>query len=254
MSVCAQKVRMVLDYKNIEWQGEHLNLRAGEQFNPGFRAKNPKAMVPVLEHEDKIITESNIIVEYLEDVFPEQILISKNPFERALVRRWLIQLDAGLHEQVAVISFCLAFRYQMLDKYKTEKEMEQFIENIPDPGRAAVMRDTIVNGHHSSRLKIAVFAYNKLLNEMSNVLNEGEWLVGNQLSAADIGFLPYLDRLDQLGLSAWWQDKPQIQIWLDRLREAPAYKTAIKRWLNADYLKMMEKNSEENWSIISSLI
>ena len=48
MSVCAQKVRMVLEQKDLPWKSEHLNLRKGEQFTSIFLKISPKALVPVL--------------------------------------------------------------------------------------------------------------------------------------------------------------------------------------------------------------
>ena len=46
MSVCAQKVRLVLAEKKLEWTGHHLNLRAGDQHRPDYLKLNPKGVVP----------------------------------------------------------------------------------------------------------------------------------------------------------------------------------------------------------------
>ena len=86
MSVCAQKVRMVLAHKGLEWKSIHYNLRAGEQFNPGFLKISPKALVPVLVHDGDAINESNVIDEYLEEVFPQHPLMPGDPVERARIR------------------------------------------------------------------------------------------------------------------------------------------------------------------------
>ena len=59
MSVCAQKVRIVLAHKGVEWQGKNLNLRAGEQFAPEFLRISPKGLVPILVHDDDVIRESS---------------------------------------------------------------------------------------------------------------------------------------------------------------------------------------------------
>ena len=48
MSVCAQKVRIVLAEKGINYRGHALDIRAGETHTPQYRALNPKGVVPTL--------------------------------------------------------------------------------------------------------------------------------------------------------------------------------------------------------------
>lgn len=254
MSVCAQKVRMVLDHKEIRWESEHLNLRSGDQFRPDFQKINPKGVVPVLQHNEAIITESNAIIEYIEEAFPAPPLMPSDPVVRAKVRNWMIRLEAGLHENIAVISFCTAFRYQMLDRYPDPDSMEDFLNNIPDPARASVMRDTVLNGLESVRLKQALYAYNKLLRDMDESLSKGRWLSGHQLTLSDYSLLPYIERLEQLSMSEWWQSKPAINDWLQRLRLTPAYRKGMADWHNASYIELMNKKGQESWNSVRSLI
>jgi glutathione S-transferase len=71
MSTCAQKVRATLAEKDLTWDGHDLNLRTGEQHKPQFLKLNPRGVVPVLVHDGNVIIESNIIMEYVEDAFPD---------------------------------------------------------------------------------------------------------------------------------------------------------------------------------------
>ncbi|MBJ7539594.1 glutathione S-transferase family protein [Marinomonas transparens] len=244
MSVCAQKVRLVLAHKKLEWEGIHLNLRAGEQFKPDFLQINPKAVIPVLVHNNNVITESNVICYYLEEVFNQQALMPEDPIKRAELRVWLTRLDAGLHEQVAVISFCLAFRKQLLSRYATKEALEGFLSNIPDPSRAMVMRDMLENGISSPRLTLAIFAYKKLIKDLAYALESNDWIMSSGLSLADFAFLPYIERLEQLQLQELWQDFPQIDEWLTRLRSTDAYKIGMAEWHNQDYIQLMSQSAE----------
>ncbi len=247
MSVCAQKVRLVLDYKKIDWQSQHLNLRAGDQFNPDFLRVNPKAVVPVLQHNQIIVTESNAIVEYLEEVSADFPLMPEAPALRAEVRNWLRKFDAGLHEQVAVISFCIAFRFQLLQRYPSAEALSAYIGSVKDPGRAEFLRDVLANGLASDRLQVALYSYQKLLEEMAVALAQSDWLVGNQLSLADFALLPYIERLEQLQLGDWWQGLPVISDWLTQLRAMDAYRTAINDWFNQPYIELMAAKGREAW-------
>ena len=46
LSVCAQKVRIVLAEKNVPWTAHHLSLAKGEQLTPQFKAMNHAAWSP----------------------------------------------------------------------------------------------------------------------------------------------------------------------------------------------------------------
>ncbi|NIB43429.1 glutathione S-transferase family protein [Pseudomaricurvus alkylphenolicus] len=254
MSVCAQKVRLVLAYKELDWTSEHLNLRSGDQFKPEFQAVNPKGVVPVLQHNRAIVTESNAIIEYLEEVFPRLSLMPANALCRAQVRQWMIRLDAGLHESIAVISFCSAFRHQLLERYDSTEELETFIANIKDPARAAFMRDVLPNGMKSQRLALAVYAYDCLLKDMETALEGGDWLVGRQLTLADYCMLPYVERLQQLHMEAWWQDKPNVAAWLQRIQNTPAYRKGMREWHNTNYIELLADKGRQSWPGIKAVV
>ena len=57
ISVCAQKVRIVLAEKNVPWTNRHLSLAKGEQLTPEFKKMNPRGVVPVLVHDGNVIVE-----------------------------------------------------------------------------------------------------------------------------------------------------------------------------------------------------
>ncbi|MBQ4828430.1 glutathione S-transferase family protein [Alteromonas sp. MMG017] len=239
MSVCAQKVRLVLAYKQLTYHSVHMNLRAGEQFTPEFLKINPKAVIPVLVDDGHIITESNVICYYLEEVFSEAPLMPECPVKKAELRVWLTRLDAGLHEQIAVISFCLAFRQQILKRYTTDDALESFLANIPDPARKVLMRDMVTNGTESPRLNLAIYAYKKLLKDLASALESNHWILNSGISLVDFAFLPYIERLEQLQLKSMWADYPQIDAWLTRVQTTDAYKVGVLEWHNAEYIQLM---------------
>lgn len=254
MSVCAQKTRMVLAHKGLEWESKHLDLRAGEQFSAEFRKINPKGLVPALVHDDKVVLESNAIVQYLDEVFAAPPLLPVDAVERAEARGWLIRLDAGLHEHIAVVSFCVAFRHQILQRHATPESLQEFFAQIRDPSRRAVMEDIVTNGLMSSRLLLAVFVYDKLLKDMTSCLAASGCLVGRELSLADFAMLPYIERLEQLQLSQWWESYPELGRWLARLRATPAYELGVAQWSNPAYLQLMKESGSDAWPKIQALL
>src|ERR1043166_10260290 len=87
LSVCAQKVRIVLAEKNLPWTNHHRNLAAAEHLTPEFKKMNPRGVVPVLVHDGNVIVESSVICSYLDEAFPNPPLMPKDPVEPPTMRR-----------------------------------------------------------------------------------------------------------------------------------------------------------------------
>ena len=151
MSSCAQKVRLMLAEKGLEWESRHLDLRAGEHQKDWYIKLNPRAVVPTLIDGDIVVPESNVINEYLDERFPDPPLKPADPFGRARMRLWTKQLDEGVHDAgIAILSFGLAFRHQYISKGEAGKEM---LESIPDPIKRERRRDVIEKGLNSPFFK-----------------------------------------------------------------------------------------------------
>ena len=86
MSTCAQKVRMVLAEKQLDWQGHVLDLRASDQHQPDYLKLNPNGVVPTLVDDGQVVIESTVICEYLDDAYPEPSLKPEAALERARMR------------------------------------------------------------------------------------------------------------------------------------------------------------------------
>ena len=133
MSTCSQKVRFLLAEKGAEWEGEVLDLRRGDQLQPEFLKFNPKGLVPVLIHDGHIVTESNIIIEYLNEVYPDPPLLPADPASRAKARWWMKKLDDGIHLEVAVLSFAIAFRHQLIKACGSDESIGKAFCRYPRP-------------------------------------------------------------------------------------------------------------------------
>lgn len=81
------KLRIYLAEKGLSIPLERVDLRRGDNHRPEFLAKNPTGALPVLELDDgSCLTESLVIIEYLEELHPEPPMIGTEPLERARVR------------------------------------------------------------------------------------------------------------------------------------------------------------------------
>jgi glutathione S-transferase len=251
MSSCAQKVRLVLAEKGLDWESRHLNLRAGEHQQDWYVKLNPRAVVPTLIDGDIVVPESNVINEYLDERFPDPPLKPAEPFGRARMRLWTKQLDEGVHDAgIAVLSFALAFRHQYLSKGEAGKEM---LESIPDPVKRERRRDVIEKGLDSPHFKAAVGRLLELYRDMDNALANHAWLAGERYSIADAAFTPYVVRLDHLDVLGLVDSTPRVADWYRRIKARPSFDNAIVRWENAGYLDLMKRQGRENWPKIKEI-
>jgi glutathione S-transferase len=243
MSVCAQKVRFALGEKALRWESHHLNLRAGDQQRPEYVKLNPNAVVPTLVDDGKVIIESTVINEYIDDAYPEPRLRPTDAAARARMRLWTKQLDEGVHVATRIVSNAVAFRHQKL-ALGTEA-LKMLHENIPDPKKREESWENITKGVESRYFVDAVRRFAKLLADMESALREESWLAGKEFSLADIGYAPYILRLRDLQLQFLWDKRPHISAWFEHVARRRGYKEGFDDWPNESYAVLMKEKGME---------
>jgi glutathione S-transferase len=252
MSLCAQKVRVGLAEKGLDWEDRHIVLRSGEHQKEWYRKLNRRAVVPTLIDDDKVIPESNVILEYLEDRFPDPRLMPADPHGRARVRLWTKQLDEDIHDaSAAILSFGIAFRHQYLQRGELGRQM---LEQIPNIFKRERRRDVIDKGPQSQHFVIAVQRMLQLLDEMEEVLASGPWLAGNDYTLADVAFTPYLARLEHLNILGLVGARAAVADWYARCKARPSFAAGIGRWENPDYLALMRERGAQHWPEIEAIV
>jgi len=226
-SVCCQKVRITLRAKGLDWQAIPVDLFKSEQYDPSYLKLNPKGVVPTLVHDGKPVIESTLICEYLDETFPDPPLIPADPWSRTRMRQWSKMVDEGLHEGVTEISFSAMFRERM--KNMAPELREARFRNVGDPRRRDRFKSTYEDGAASPFVLHAVAAYEKAFKLMDMALSDGgKFLVGDRVTLAEVNLMPYMARLDYLGLLGVWIDqRPRIRDWWARAQAWPAYKSGL---------------------------
>jgi len=252
MSLCAQKVRVCLAEKKLDWENRHLVLRAGEHQQPWYIKLNRRAVVPTLVDGDNVVPESNVILEYLDEAYPEPPLMPKDPFGRAKVRLWTKQLDEDIHDaSAAILSFGIAFRHQYLERGELGKKM---LEEIPNIFKRERRRDVIDKGPQSTHFVIAVERMVLLLDEMEEALAQHQWLASDEYSLADVAFTPYLARLEHLNILDMVGARAHVADWYRRCKERPSFHAAIVKWENPNYLTLMQRRGREHWPQVREIM
>jgi glutathione S-transferase len=233
-SVCAAKVRLVLAEKGIAWTSELLDLQRGDQHRPEYRRLNPNAVVPTLVHDGRVLIESTLIIEYLDEAFRAPALMPDDPYARAIARLWMKKIDDYLHAACGVVTFAIANRRVLLEK--TPDELEAHFSAIPDPVYRERQRLAVMQGVAAPHVPPAVRAFDKYIGEMEETLARAPWLAGERYSLADAAATPYLNRAELIGLDRLWVERrPRVGDWLARVRARPNYLPGIEACLsNAD--------------------
>src|SRR5262249_46823480 len=108
-STCSQRVRFVLQAKRLVFEERKLDLFAGDQLKPEYLAINPNGVVPSLLHEGRAVVDSSVIMEYLDEVFPDpERLVPDDPVERAKMRALMRFIDEVPAAAIRVPSYNLA--------------------------------------------------------------------------------------------------------------------------------------------------
>ena len=239
-STAAQKVRLSLAEKGLDWESRYIDtgFAKRDQHDPDYLKLNPRGVVPTLVHDDRVIRESQVILEYLEDAFPDPPLRPADPYERAQMRLWTKLIDEGLHVDSRIVGQCIAMRFASLEA--NPAVVKQHYADMPEETRRE--NDLINNelGVESPLLPGAIRRFKRLFHDIDAAMAEAPWLAGEVFSLADISMVVYANRLESFQMAPLWADLPRFIDWYARIRERPSYDTAVTDWGDTTSAKRVE--------------
>jgi glutathione S-transferase len=252
-STCSQKVRLVLAEKGLEFDPHEVNLITGEQHDPEYVKLNPKHVVPTLVHDGCVLVESSLIIKYLDDAFPDPPMRPSDALGRYRADRWVKRIDEELHVAAPTVTFALGPRNALLQQ--PEEAREANIAAIPDPVARARRRSVLDHGVKAPEFAGALGVFLDGLDAMEVELGDRAWLSGDRFGLADASALPYVLRLEHLGLDPVLDPavRPLVADWLARVKALPSYATAVEAWSPAAVIAMMRKGGEAAWADIEPL-
>jgi len=222
-AICAQKNRICLAEKGVQWDSvDARNLLR----TPEYLKLNPAGYAPTLVHDDRVITESRIISEYVDESFGGPSLQPRNSYGRAVMRTWSKQVDDSLHGTIFLLSFV-----PFSDELKRSKSEEELLKMLPlDLQKRERAMNMLQLGYKSPYILPALQRMQKLISDMQATLSQTKWLAGESYTLADADLTPYLQRLTDLGLDWLWEDRAAVAAWFDRVRQRPSFSAVKKDW------------------------
>ena len=257
-SVCAAKVRIVLEEKGLEYKKHYIDILKGEQFNPEYLKINPKGVVPTLVDDGKIVTESTVCCEYLDWTHPgDKPLTPSDPLQRADMLRWTKLIDEELHPACGTITFTCSHRYTVL-RMGTEK-VETFLESTPRLSLVSDWKERkrryVELGLDDNDARKAIMVHEMVFDKMETVLSDNSFLAGDSFSLADAGMIPYLNRIYMLSmLDKWCEEKPHVLSWFEKMRERPTFNSAIDSHLPESLAADLRTNGAKSWPKVQEIL
>jgi glutathione S-transferase len=239
-SICTQKVFITLAEKALDYTTQNVDLFRNEQFSSAYLKVNPKGVVPALDHDGRVVIESSLICEYLDEAFPARRLAPDDPFSRARMRLWSKLVDERLFEATRELSFSAMFRERM--RHMTEEQRQGRYRNIGDPIKRDRLISTFEHGVDSPYVFQGIGAFDMAFEKMEKDLAAGgPWLLGAELTLGDINMMPFVARLAYLDLlDLWCSDRPAARRWWDRVQALPSFVAAVPQQVPAADFEAMK--------------
>lgn len=226
-STCSRRVRICLAEKAIDWESHHIDIvHARVNLEPWYVKLNPNGVVPTLDHDGKIVTESNVILQYLDEAFADTPLTPTDAHLRAQMRIWMDRFENIIHRNINVLSYNRRHVPRMA-RY-SDNEQRQIIANIPDPVKQAEMLRRLENGVSDEEEANATRILATVLDSIEAKLADGPWLIDGKFSLADISVAPFIERFEANGLTELvdFSNRPNMGGWWQRFQVRPSYITA----------------------------
>jgi glutathione S-transferase len=227
-SPCARRVRVTMIEKSLNWRRQTVDLSRLEQRHPRYLAINPNGLVPTLAHGPRVIWESNVITEYLDDVFPEKRLYPLNPIERAEVKKW----------QAAELAMAKDYRPVMYQRlmgpliratHSLDEALAVARRSTADPADLAweekVWSLAVLTPDEEAKTEQRLYDW---LVKLERALGGREWLVGNGFTQAEISVYPRVLMFPYIGLKIDSR-YPNVRAWMARLRNRPSFTQTMSK-------------------------
>ena len=197
----AWRVMLTLELKRMPYESKLLEFSKEEQKTPAYLQLNPRGKVPTLKDGDFVLYESIAIMAYLDRKYPTPPIFGTTAEQTGLIWRSVLE--------------CESYLLSAGDKIVRPLFFGKGLENV-------------------NEIQAAADAIRRELKIIDERLGDSKWLVGAEISAADIAIFPAVQLLLRaagkeaarpldLGLMPLSKTFPNIARWINRIEELPNY-------------------------------
>jgi len=220
-STCSQKVRLVLWEKGLPFEDRHVDHKSREHLSEWYLKLNPNGVVPTLAHDNAVIIDSSVIMEYLDEVFPEVPMVPRDPVGRAHLRKWLRYMEEVPTAAIRVPSF----NQFLVKRYATMSDADYARMADGHPIRKHFYKRLAKKGFSQQETEESQDRLQQAVDRVDAALaaHGKPWIMGDRLTIADACLMPTIDRMADLGLARAWDKRPKLAAWYERYQARPAF-------------------------------
>ena len=215
ISPYVRKVRVALAYKGIEYNNTQQSpFGAPDE----FVAKSPMSKIPCWEEGELILPDSSVILSYLEHRYPDPPLLSAEPGKRARALWFEEFADTRMGECIPAVFFQRVVMPNIL-KWETNEEVVSLLleKKVPE-----------------------------VLDYLSGCLGDDEFMVGGELSIADIAitspFVNFMLAGEKVDANRW----PEFASYVQRVHALPCYAPIVKADLESEFAQYSPAQVDED--------
>jgi glutathione S-transferase len=253
LSLCSQKVRQVLEEKQVSWNSHVVLLPAYEQYDPDYVRINPRCVVPALVRDGKVTTDSENILHYVDNNFSgDAPLVPQDAEEARCMELFLDKADALFMEALTYgdtpgieKSFLAkkltrgvhASKLVLIDGLLQEHKDDAYLKSAYEKKRVLVetTKEAFLSPEHMLSILDSTGQVIEQLEQQlaEGPFNQGGWLCSESFSLADIEWGTVLFRLQMLKLDEkLWGERPNTAIYAKKLFARPSFKKGVVAWSN----------------------
>jgi maleylacetoacetate isomerase/maleylpyruvate isomerase len=135
-SSASYRVRIALALKDLDYDYMPVALVRNEQLKEPFRELSATRLVPVLKDDDKLLTQSLAIIEYLDETHPQPPLLPGDALARARIRALALDVACEIHP----LNNLRVLRYLVHDLKVDEDDKNRWYRHWVEQGLEAVER------------------------------------------------------------------------------------------------------------------
>jgi GST-like protein len=224
-SVDSGEPLICLREKDLAYTAHYVDVLDLQQHAAAFLRLNPQGQVPVLVHEGRVLTETGLILQYLEDAFPQVPLLPAAQPARYQALFWLKYVEERMAPAVTLLGWHEITRPRL--PRELLERAERTLELLP-PERRGWWNKALRDSYATEDLTLVREVLTLAAGKLEHALSGAPWLAGESYSLADIALVFVVRAMRSVTPEIVNRaSTPRTVAWLERLEQRPAVQETL---------------------------